>query len=124
YRRGDQWKKLVAVVEAQVVLIDDTDERVRLLSEVGALHETRGGDATLAYRAWARAFALDPEAPGVRAELDRLAEQLQNWDEHVGSYELALGDAEDPELMADLLRAIAQLHDTKRGDPRSSIEVY
>src|SRR6185369_4205411 len=79
YRQLDQWMKLVAVLEAQVELVDDDYERVRLLSEVGALHEHRGGDPALALDAWARAFVFDPAAEHARGEVDRLAGELRAW---------------------------------------------
>lgn len=124
YRQLDQWKKLIAIFEAQVELVDDPIERVRLLREIAELHETRGGDAQLAFHGWSRAFVTEPSNEEVMANLDRLAAAMESWDDHVAAYEAALKNADDRMVVTTLLSTIARVHDEKRGDPRSAIETY
>lgn len=124
YRANDQWKKLVAILEAQARITDDPMERQRLLGEVGRLHEERGNDGALAFDAWARAFAADPADEVSRGEIDRLAAQLDAWDAHVAAYEAALAVSPDPHVASGLLAAMARVHDEHRGDPRAAIETY
>ncbi|HJL30624.1 MAG TPA: hypothetical protein RMI62_16220, partial [Polyangiaceae bacterium LLY-WYZ-15_(1-7)] len=124
YRGQDQWKKLVAVLEAQVEMTDDPVDRVRLLGEIAQLHEDRGQDGARAFEAWARAFASDPLDEGPQKELDRLAGLLDIWDEHVAAYEAALAKTTDPMRRSQLLGTMARVHDEKRGDPRAAIETY
>jgi golgin subfamily B member 1 len=124
YRQLDQWKKLVAVLEAQALLVDDDFERVRLLSEVGELHERRGGDPALALDAWARAFSFDPAAERARSEVDRLAGELRAWNQHVRAYEAALEHCDDPAVTSSLLMMLARVHDEKRGDLRAAMAVH
>ncbi|MGD8861048.1 MAG: tetratricopeptide repeat protein [Myxococcales bacterium] len=124
YRQLDQWKKLVAIFEAQVAILEDPIDQVRLLSEIGELHEARGADVALAFRAWMRAFRLEPENGVARGHVDRLAAQMGAWDEHVQAYESTLERTEDPLLKSELLTTIARVHDEKRGDPRAAIAAY
>jgi tetratricopeptide (TPR) repeat protein len=124
YERFDQWKKLIAIYEAKLSLIPDPLDRVRVLADIGRLHEERGRDAGLAFHAWARAFVLDPGNDEVRAEVDRLATQLGLWDEHVAVYEQAVAATQDAAVISQLLATMARIHDEKRGDPRSAIETY
>ena len=124
YRQLDQWKKLIAIYEAQIKLVDDALEKGRLLGEVGELHEQRAGDVALAFHAWMRAFTLDPDGTEARGHVDRLAAQMGAWDEHVQAYEAAFGKTDDSGLKSELLTTIARVHDEKRGDPRAAIEVY
>ncbi len=124
YRGADQWKKLVAVLEARAGQSDDPYEVRTTLSEVGRLHEERGQDLERAFEAWARAFAAEPFEEEPRAEVDRLAGLRDAWNEHVAAYEAALQRAQDPGLKSQLLSMIARVHDEKRGDPRSAIETY
>jgi tetratricopeptide (TPR) repeat protein len=124
YRAADQWRKLVAVYEAQVPLLDDPFERVRVLAAIAGLHEQKGRDPALAFNAWARAFPLEPGNEAVRAELDRLASVLDAWDDHVTAYEQALAATTDPVVISQLLAMIARVHDEKRGDPRGAIVTY
>jgi tetratricopeptide (TPR) repeat protein len=124
YRDLDQWKKLIAIDEAQVKLVEDDMERVRLLGEIGKLHEERGGDESLALHAWSRAFVLDPANEDARAHVDRLAVRLNAWDSLVETYEAACERAEDDVVVGTLLGTIAGVHDARRGDPRAAIAAY
>lgn len=124
YRQLDQWKKLIAVLEAQVELVDDDFERVRLLSEVGDLHEKRGGNRTLALGAWSRAFVCEPAHEEARRRVDRLAAETGAWTQHVATYEAALEKVEEPHLSSSLLTMLARVHDEKRGDFRAAMAVH
>ncbi|MBX3249736.1 MAG: tetratricopeptide repeat protein [Myxococcales bacterium] len=124
YRAADQWKKLIAVLEAQAAMSDDAVERVRLLGEIARLHEERGGDLAWAFDAWTRAFVTDPLDEDAQAELDRLAGSLGAWDEHVAAYEQALAACGDATRVSQLLGAVARIHDERRGDPRAAIQTY
>ena len=124
YRRADQWKKLIAIFEARLELLEDPIEKVLLLSEIGRLHEERGAHQPLAFLAWARALAAEPENEQTRSNLDRLAATMGNWDEHVAAYEEAVAACDDALVVTQLLTTLARVHDEKRGDPRSAIETY
>jgi tetratricopeptide (TPR) repeat protein len=124
YRRFDQWKKLIAIHEAKLSLIQDPLDRVRVLADIGRLHEERGRDPGLAFHAWSRAFVLDPGSDELRSEVDRLAARLGAWDDLVAVYEQALASTMDPAVVARLLATIARVHDEKRGDPRGAIDAY
>ncbi len=124
YRGADQWKKLVAVLEAEVRLATDPSDRARLLGEIAELHEQRGQSPALAFEAYTRAFAEEPHDERLRNELDRLAASLGVWDQHVAAYENALTKTDDPSVVSELLGVIARTHDERRGDPRAAIETY
>jgi tetratricopeptide (TPR) repeat protein len=124
YRKLDQWKKLVAILEAQVDLLEDEDERLRVLHEIGNLHESRGRDAALAFHAFMRAFTRDPGDDEARKHVDRLAAEMEAWNELVQAYESALQKAQDSVVITSLLTMLGRVHDEKRGDPRAAIAVY
>ncbi len=124
YRHLDQWKKLIAIYEARLPLLTDRSEAVRLLAEIAELHENRGRDLRLAFQAYARAFAREPDNDGTRAHIDRLASRVGAWDDHVAAYEAALAAATEDSVKVQLLTTIARVHDEKRGDPRAAIKAY
>lgn len=124
YRAADQWKKLVAVLEAQASLAGDPSDQARILGEVGQLHESRGNDVARAFDAWTRAFVVEPLDDEAKGEVDRLAGLLNAWDEHVAAYEQAMAATNDPGRVAQLLGSVARVHDERRGDPRAAIETY
>ncbi|MFT5355745.1 MAG: tetratricopeptide (TPR) repeat protein, partial [Polyangiales bacterium] len=123
YRDADEWKKLVAILEARAAHAHPSDQ-VPLFAEIGKMHEERGNDSALAFHAWSRAFAADAADEAVRGEVDRLAGALGAWDEHVASYEVAIQQCDDPDIQSRLLMTVAQTHDERRGDPRAAIETY
>jgi tetratricopeptide (TPR) repeat protein len=124
YRKLDQWKKLIAILEAQVELLDDDADRVPVLQEIGELHERRGRDTAMALHAWMRAFVREPGNDLARGNVDRLAAALDAWNELVQAYESALAKTDDALIVGTLLTTLARVHDEKRGDPRAAIATY
>ena len=124
YRYRDQWKKLIAIHEARLLLVSDVVEVTRLLSEVGQLQEARALDLPRAFHAYARAFARDPGNDTLRAHVDRLAARTGAWAEHVAAYEAAVAASDDDQRKLELLTIIASVHDERLGDPRASISAY
>ncbi len=124
YQATDQWRKRIAIAEARAGIVEDPSERASILAEVGRLHEDRGRDANLAFSAYARAFALEPANETIRADVDRLAATLSEWNGLVSTYELAIRASNDSVVTTSLLNTIARVHDEKRGDPRAAIETY
>ena len=124
YLATDQWRKRIAIYEAQVALTEDPYDRVKLLGQIAELHEGRANDLALAFHAYARAMAVEPDDEGVRSEVDRIAGQLGAWDAHVAAYEEAVKATTDPATTSTLLTTMARVHDEKRGDPRAAIETY
>lgn len=124
YALTDQWKKQIAIHEAEAKLTTEPAEQVRLLSEIARLHEDRGHNSALAFSAYARAFAVDPAHEEVRANVDRLAGALEDWNGLVSCYEAALRHTEDAIVQSSLLSTMARVHDEKRGDPRAAIRTF
>ena len=124
YSITDQWKKQIAIHEAEAKLTEEPSEQVRLFSEIARLHEDRGRNAGLAFSAYARAFAIEPSNDEVRGNVDRLAAALDDWNGLVSSYEAAITRSTDPVVQASLLSTLARVHDEKRGDPRAAIQTF
>jgi tetratricopeptide (TPR) repeat protein len=124
YEITDQWKKQIALHEAEAGLTEEPSEKVRLLCEVARLHEDRGRNAGLAFSAYARALSLDPANEEVRGHVDRLAAALDDWNGLVVAYEAAVEASTDPVVTSQLLSTLARVHDEKRGDPRAAIRTF
>jgi tetratricopeptide (TPR) repeat protein len=123
YERADDWQDLVRLNDQRLTLAREPGERVAIFRENARLFEGRAGDRARAFAAVREAFALDPEDGEVRAELDRLAEATDAWDELAASYERAAAATEGP-ARRDLLEALARVHDARRNDPRSALDAY
>jgi tetratricopeptide (TPR) repeat protein len=124
YSITDQWKKQIAIHEAEAKLTDEPAEQVRLLSEIARLHEDRGRNADAAFSAYARALGIEPGNDEVRGNVDRLAAMLDDWNGLVVCYEAAIARTNDTVVQASLLSTLARVHDEKRGDPRAAIQTF
>ena len=121
YEGADDWRRLITLSEERLAMASDVGEKTSILREAARLWEERGNDKGEAFAAIRRAWALDPEDGGLRAESDRLGEALGDWDGLVAAYEEASRTVDDV-ARPDLLRGLAELHDKKRDDPRRALD--
>ncbi|MBX3274186.1 MAG: tetratricopeptide repeat protein [Sandaracinaceae bacterium] len=111
YELTDDWGAILTLLDDRLGLARGDDERVELLTEAARLAEQRGGDASGAFDAIARAVALEPASRELESELARLAEATGRWADAAA----ALGGAADAladgrkERAAELLRHRAGL---------------
>lgn len=122
YALADDWRHLIKLNEDRFALAQDASEKVAVLRETATLWETRGGDATRARRALGVAVRLGADDDEARADYERLVEATGAWDELAETYEVVL--EEQPELSSrrDLLAKLAEVHDTRRDDPRRALD--
>ena len=123
YERSDDWHKLVSLNEVRLALATDESERISILRESATLWEERGGDLDRAFEAMRQAWTADPEDGDAREQLDRLAGTTGRWNDLADAYEQAIEKA-DGLTKRELLAALARLHDTRRDDPRRSLEAW
>ena len=124
YRAQDEWRKLVVITDAQLEYLNDKDERVARLREIAEIHEARGGDLTLAYRALARAVVEEAGSTELRGELERIATMLGGFGDLVADLDKALAATYDVATQVAILERIASIQDERLGDPRAAIVAY
>lgn len=124
YEAADDWRRQITLNEDRFTLANDAAGRVAVLRETSELWERRGNDEKRARRAMEAAVRIDPDDGDVRREYERLTEQTHSWDQFTEVYEEVL--AENPELASrrDMLQILAEVHDSRRNDPRRSLEAY
>ncbi|MGH0034250.1 MAG: tetratricopeptide repeat protein [Myxococcota bacterium] len=75
-------EELAEILDQRAALAsDDPELQVDALCELGRLHEEQLSDASAALDAYARAFALRPDAPEVASRLERLYRKAEDWSE-------------------------------------------
>ncbi|MEY4515507.1 MAG: hypothetical protein RLZZ450_7629, partial [Pseudomonadota bacterium] len=124
YEQSGEWHKQVWLAEKQVLAEADQAERSELFRRIARLHEQRGRAPRAALDAYRRALVSDPSDAEARAEVERLAEKLGDWDALVDALEAAALVTSESALKASLLGSVARTHDERRGDPRSAIQAY
>ncbi len=124
YAQAHEWKKEIWLAEKLVAVESSQAERADLFRRIAQLHEGSGRDAKAALAVYRRAMVSDPTDAEARAELERLAAQLGDWNALVEAFEEAAAATNESQLKGSLLGAIARTHDEKRGDPRAAIHAY
>ncbi|MEZ4367391.1 MAG: hypothetical protein R2939_14100 [Kofleriaceae bacterium] len=124
YRTRDWWQKLVVILDARLVYVDDAAARVATLREIARIHERRGGDRTLAREALSRAWREDVADAEVLRELAQLAGGQGAWDELIEILEGGVATTYDPELVAAIWARIAEIHEGRRDDVPRAIDAW
>ncbi|HET6613456.1 MAG TPA: tetratricopeptide repeat protein [Kofleriaceae bacterium] len=124
YRDNDWWQKLVVILDARLEYIADPETRVAMLREIAHLHESRGGDPTLALAALSRAWRDDIRSDDVYEDLVELSAKLDAWDQLVATLDDGIAGEYDVDLVARILARIAGIHETYREDRSAAIATW
>ena len=100
YRAAQKWPRLLATYE---VLLGPSaagdsaslSDRLELFAEARRICEQRLGSKALAYQWCARAFEAAPKNADVRADLERLAGEADEWGGLAAVYEACVGASTD-----------------------------
>ncbi len=125
YRTGQKWPRLLATYEA---LLGPTaagdgvsqNERLDLFAEARKICEERLGSKALAYQWCARAFQVAPKNPDVRADLERLAGEADEWGALTAAYEERFKSSTDAEERIWLLRRVLRISATRLFRPQDT----
>ncbi len=125
-RACDDWQALLELTSHRLLAAPGDDARLAVLLEAAEISEQRAGDASLAFEATRRAFAIAPGDPHVQAEIERLADLAGAWEALVETYHDAVqGPAHaDAGLTVVLWNKIGAALEARRGDPRGALAAY
>ncbi|MCK5797735.1 MAG: tetratricopeptide repeat protein [Deltaproteobacteria bacterium] len=123
YRVGEQWEKLVKIMEVQLERQEDAFEKVQGIQRIAEICEQRLGDHERAFRWWGYALQFDPMAELITEELERLARTVDAWEELAGFYQAVLEGLEDDDKCR-MLKMTARVYDEELRDRGRSEETY
>jgi tetratricopeptide (TPR) repeat protein len=115
-RQQGSFDELVELSELRLAANQDPSERRTLFANIAELHEHSRQDPAQAFHAWARAFAEDPAAVEIEAELERLARSRGAFGELAACLEERLVDAIDAELGRRLSLKLADIYEQELHD--------
>ena len=87
YRRTQAWDRLVDVLAKKAMVVDDTDQAIKLRIQVGELWEDRLGDNDRAVAAYKEVLAVDPQNLAALKALDSLFQKTGNMEEYLENLE-------------------------------------
>ena len=124
YRQGNDWKQLVGTLRARRDTSDDPEYRVEAAKEIASLLEEQLFEDKEAFTVLRQAFSEAPEDRGLRADLERLAEQVSAFDGLRATLEKALGEIGDPDIRVEVLRVLARTCDERLQDYEGAREFW
>ncbi|MFZ1864320.1 MAG: tetratricopeptide repeat protein [Polyangiales bacterium] len=95
YEEAHDARKLVSVLEVRFAHAVETESKVELLGKIGRVFEERLRQPDVAFERYLEAFALAPTHDDARADVERLAEELNGWDRLVSGFESAIEAVSD-----------------------------
>jgi len=96
YEEAHDARKLVSVLEVRFAHAEETESKVELLGKIGRVFEERLRQPEVAFERYLEAFALAPTHDEARADVERLAEEMNGWDRLVSGFETAIEAVSDP----------------------------
>ena len=124
YRREQQWRPLIELLELRLQVEADPSERRRHLAQIAGLCETGLRDKARAFATWGRVLAEDPHDTESITELERLATEKKSFGELAKLFEERLENASDPEVQRGFALKLAVLYETKLRDDAKAIAHY
>ncbi len=124
YRREEQWKPLIDLLELRLSAEADTGSRRQLLSQIAGLYERGLRDAAQAFATWGRVLAEDAQDSEALTELERLATLRKAFAELSELFETRLSSAHDPEVQRGFALKLAALYEEKLKSEDKAIAHY
>ena len=124
YRREEQWKPLIDLLELRLTGEADTSSRRQLLSQIAGLYESGVRDTAQAFATWGRVLSEDAQDSEALRELERLAALRRTFAELAALFETRLLSAHDPEVQRSFALKLAALYEDKLKNENRAIAHY
>jgi tetratricopeptide (TPR) repeat protein len=128
YEADGAWRSLADVLEIRLSSETQTASQVELLRRIGELWLRQVGDPGQARNAFERMLRAEPGSDLALAELERLAETLNAWANHVTTLESIVDDTDvamtSPARAVALLDRAAELADSYLGAAEEAIRLH
>src|SRR5690606_2305692 len=125
YRATGEAERLIRVIEVQIAVEEDPIAKVDRLHQVADLYENHLDRSASAFEAYGRAVAGDPGNEDTLANLERLAQEVEEgWQKVARLYDeqiVALRE-EAPDDVLDLAMRTAQIYELHLEQPEPAIE--
>jgi tetratricopeptide (TPR) repeat protein len=117
YVRGEKWSRLLPVLEVLLAHAATDDERLRRSLEIRDLCEQRLGSKALAFAWTARASDLAPADDKLVADLLRLAQEPEQWQEVAALLDRHASAPVAPPVRLRLYRELGRIAQVRLHDP-------
>jgi tetratricopeptide (TPR) repeat protein len=112
YKTADDWQKLVGVFEIMVSHSYDPVQKLELYHRIGELYEIAGDDSRGAFAVYGRALHEEASDEESQNRIERLARELEAWEDLVALYNELVADVMDEVLAITLHMKVASFYET------------
>ncbi|MFH2009644.1 MAG: tetratricopeptide repeat protein [bacterium] len=115
YEEAQKWPRLLSTYEVLYEQAEEDAERLDLLRKIWNTCEEKLGSKANAFAWCAKAYQVAPEDPELVAELERLAEEADAYDQVLEIYRERVGALQDEAEKVALYRKLAQISQERLG---------
>lgn len=123
YRTLQEWKSLADVVEQQLEITDDTDERIDRLNQLGTLYREVIENPDKAVVFYEELLRIVPDELPVARELEDIYQKIESWSKLKDLYERQLQNSSG-QRRRELLSKLGDLEENKLERPQRAIPYF
>lgn len=124
YEDQSSWEPLIRALRVLHQSFADPDERLALISKIGAVYATHLGDIDQAFAAFAEGLSESPGSEDTLAQLENIAIAEERFPQLVELISRIAAGVDDPELARRLWVKNAEISDTQLGDIDGAVAAY
>ena len=124
YTKRQDWQKLIQVSNIEINLIDDMEQKIARLCAIADTYENQLFNKGEAFHTLIRAFEINPLAEEARADLERIADETDRWDDLVDVYSREVEQLTDPEAQVPLWMRLGQIQHMELQEFDAAINAY
>jgi tetratricopeptide (TPR) repeat protein len=124
YKKNEQWAELAQVLRKRVELIDDEEDKVFYLMELGELYETRLNDPVEARLFYEQVLDIQPENINALTALESIFRLLELWEPLVKVLRQNIELVEEPDQKRRLRRQVADILADKLESPKDAAKEF
>jgi tetratricopeptide (TPR) repeat protein len=124
YEQDEDWPQVVKVAERQLLLTEDAAERIPRSLELATLVRDRLSDDRKAIAIYERVLEMDPDHLQALEDVAGLYRKTANYQRLAYADERLLERTPDPAERRALLLDIAEIYETRLGEPARGFEWY
>ncbi|MCD6497835.1 MAG: tetratricopeptide repeat protein [Deltaproteobacteria bacterium] len=117
YASRQDWKRLIDIYKVRRDTVESPDLKPALTKRIAMLYEEQMEDLDQAFEWYGKLFSENPEEPGIRDQLTRLAGILDKWSGLADVYVAYLDEVfEESDITLEVAKELAEIFDDRLDD--------
>ncbi len=121
YEAAEHWNELVDILEREIAVIEDTEEKIAVQFKVGVVQENCLYNNEKASDAYQAVLALDQTHADALRSCERMDIALERWSDLIKIYELQLAAFYEPQEQMDIYAKLSRVYEDHFDDLENAI---